>query len=205
MKFAYFNPTVMAVDEVPADIFLELKNTVDRAHTRADLDDSENPHISIRGGQQIQLVPNNAGFKTEILKNYIEGSVKSYLNNIMSTNGRSDLDEYEPILVSAWTIKQGEGDYQALHNHEAHVSGNIYLDVPDFDSDSKSSDGNIEFRLPVIRNPAHLIFVDQWRYQPKTSTMVIFPSYVSHTVYPWKGSGNRTILAWDVRLFSTKK
>ncbi len=106
------------------------------------------------------------------------------------------------MLVSAWTIKQTAGDYQALHNHEAHISGNIYLDVPLLDEGSKSSDANIEFRLPVIRNPAHFVFTDQWRFKPEPLKMIIFPSYVSHTVYPWKGQGSRTILAWDVKLIA---
>lgn len=200
MKFAYFNPTVMAVDDVPGDVFVQLQNKVHQAHSRSDLNDEGNPQISIRGGQQVQLVPNEFGMDTDIIKEFIESRCRAYIKNIMQTNGRDDLDPYEPVLISAWTIKQGEGDYQALHNHEAHISGNIYIEVPDFDEDSNSSDGNIEFRLPVIRNPAHLIFVDQWRFRPQPMKMIIFPSYVSHTVYPWKGRGNRTILAWDARL-----
>jgi len=202
MKFAYFNPTVMAVDDVPGDVFVQLQNKVVQAHSRSDLNDEGNPQISIRGGQQVQLVPNEFGLDTEIIKNYIEARCRAYIDNIMQANGRTDLDPYDPVLISAWTIRQGPGDYQALHNHEAHISGNIYIDVPEFAEDSKSSDGNIEFRLPVIRNPAHLIFVDQWRFTPQPMKMLIFPSYVSHTVYPWQGQGHRTILAWDARLVS---
>ena len=202
MKFAYFNPTVMAIEDVPADTYISLKSIVDRAHENPALNDEGDPSISIRGGQQIQLVPNEFGLDTTDLKEFVESSCREYIANIMRTNGRHDLDLYEPVLTSAWTIKQSEGDYQSLHSHEAHISGNIYIDVPDFDADSKASDGNIEFRLPVIRNPAHLIFTDQWRFQPQVMKMIIFPSYLPHTVYPWKGEGNRTILAWDARLIS---
>jgi hypothetical protein len=202
MKFAYFNPTVMAIEDVPADTYISLKSIVDRAHENPALNDEGDPSISIRGGQQIQLVPNEFGLDTKDLKEFVESSCREYIANIMRTNGRHDLDLYEPVLTSAWTIKQSEGDYQSLHSHEAHISGNIYIDVPDFDADSKASDGNIEFRLPVIRNPAHLIFTDQWRFQPQVMKMIIFPSYLPHTVYPWKGEGNRTILAWDARLIS---
>jgi len=28
----------------------------------------------------------------------------------------------------------------------------------------------------------------------------MFPSYLPHTVYPWKGSGNRTVMAFDAIL-----
>jgi hypothetical protein len=200
MKFAYFNPTVMAVADVPADVFSLLQGLVFEAHEHQEHNDAGNPLISVRGGQQIQLVPNEFKLDTTVLKNYIESQVQGYINTIMQNNGRSDLAPYEPLLVSAWTIQQVSGDYQALHTHEAHVSGNIYIDVPDLESGSNLSDANIEFRLPVIKDPARLIFVDQFRFMPQPMKMVVFPSYIPHTVYPWRGEGTRTILAWDCKL-----
>jgi hypothetical protein len=204
MKFAYFNPTVMAIADVPADVFTQLQEIVEQAHSHREHNDAGNSAISVRGGQQIQLVPNEVGLDTSVLKYFVESQIQGYIDTIMRQSGRTDLDPYEPVLISAWTIKQTSGDYQALHTHEAHVSGNIYIDVPDLDDDANSSDANIEFRLPVIRNPANFIFVDQWRFKPQLMKMVIFPSYIPHTVYPWKGNGTRTILAWDAKLVPKK-
>jgi hypothetical protein len=204
MKFAYFNPTVMAITDVPADVFTQLQEIVEQAHSHREHNDAGNSAISVRGGQQIQLVPNEVGLDTSVLKYFVESQIQGYIDTIMRQSGRTDLDPYEPVLISAWTIKQTSGDYQALHTHEAHVSGNIYIDVPDLDDDANSSDANIEFRLPVIRNPANFIFVDQWRFKPQLMKMVIFPSYIPHTVYPWKGNGTRTILAWDAKLVPKK-
>ena len=202
MKFAYFNPTVMAVDDVTAEQYSRLREIVNAAHEHNEHNDEGDPNISIRGGQQVQVVPNEFKLDTSFLSQYIEERCQAYIDNVIKTSGVSDLNGYKPMLVSAWTIKQTAGDYQALHNHEAHISGNIYLDVPLLDEGSKSSDANIEFRLPVIRNPAHFVFTDQWRFKPEPLKMIIFPSYVSHTVYPWKGQGSRTILAWDVKLIA---
>jgi len=192
----------MAVEDVDAGVFTQLKQIVDDAHTHSQHNDEGNPNISVRGGQQIQLIPNEFNLDTEVLKTFIETKCREYLDNIIKVTGVNDLNGYEPYLVSAWTIKQSSGDYQALHNHEAHISGNIYIEFPDLLPDSKKSDGCIEFRLPIIRNPAHFNFTDQWRFTPSPMKMIIFPSYVAHTVYPWKGEGNRTILAWDVKLMS---
>ena len=200
MKFAYFNPTVMAIADVPADVFSHLQGITHVAHTLQQHNDAGNPAISIRGGQQIQLIPNEFNLDITVLKNFVEAQCQGYIDTIMRQNGRTDLDSFQPILVSAWTIKQSSGDYQALHSHEAHISGNIYIDVPELDDDANSSDANIEFRLPVIRNPANFIFVDQWRFKPQPMKMIVFPSYIPHTVYPWKGNGTRIILAWDVKL-----
>jgi hypothetical protein len=204
MKFAYFNPTVLAVDDVPADVFVQLQDMVAVAHEKRELDDSKTQNISIRGGQQIHLLPNEFNLDTSILKTYVENMCKEYIDNVLKANGRNDLDPYDPVLISAWTIRQTSGDYQALHNHEAHISGNIYIDVPDLDSMSKVSDSDLEFRFPVIRNPAQFIFVDQWRFKPQPMKMVVFPSYIPHTVYPWNGNGFRTILAWDAKLVPKK-
>lgn len=200
MKFAYFNPTVFAIDDVPADIFGYLKNITEQAHTRPEFDDSGNSKISVRGGQQIQLLPNRFNLDTTLLKEFVEDRAKMYLQNLMSVNGNVEDYPYEPCLVSAWTIKQGPGNYQALHSHEAHISGNIYIETPVLDPESDDSDSQIEFRIPVVRNPATFHFVDQWRFSPEPYKMLIFPSHIPHTVYPWQGQGNRTILAWDVKL-----
>jgi hypothetical protein len=185
MKFAYFNPTVMAVADVPADIFSALQGLVSQAHEHQEHNDAGNPLISVRGGQQIQLIPNEFKLDTSVLKSYIEAQVQIYIDTIMRQGSRSELDPFEPVLVSAWTIKQNSGDYQALHTHEAHVSGNIYIDTPYLDEGSNVSDANIEFRLPVIRDPARLIFVDHFKFNPQPMKMIVFPSYIPHTVYPW--------------------
>jgi len=201
MKFAYFNPTIMSVDEISESAYRQLKDVADRAHEISTQNDNGDPNLSIKGGKQVHLYPDdfNLGIDVKSVRDYVEGACREYMHNVISTSGRQELQSFEPVMISAWTIRQEPGDYQALHNHEAHLSGVSYIDVPDFE-DGYESDGCIEFRFPVIRNPAHLIFVDQWRYRPEAGTSVVFPSYIAHGVYPWKGQGHRTCIAWDVQL-----
>ncbi len=130
MKFAYFNPTVMAVDDVTAEQYSKLREIVNTAHEHSEHNDEGNPDISIRGGQQVQVIPNEFKLDTSFLSQYIEERCQAYIDNVIKTSGVGDLYGYKPVLVSAWTIKQTSGDYQSLHNHEAHISGNIYMDVP---------------------------------------------------------------------------
>ena len=204
MNFAYFNPTVFAIDTIPADTFVALKGMVDLAHTHKTLNDCGNQSLSVRGGQQIQLLPNEFGLDVDILKNYVESKCKEYLENIGQINGIEEIKHFQPVLVSAWTIKQSQHQYQVMHQHEAHISGNIYVDIPDLESDSASTDSCLEFRMPVVKNPAQFVFADFWRFKPQVMKMVVFPRYVAHTVYPWQGQGQRTILAWDVKLLAKK-
>ena len=48
MKFAYFNPTVMAVDDVTAEQYSRLREIVNAAHEHNEHNDEGDPNISIR-------------------------------------------------------------------------------------------------------------------------------------------------------------
>lgn len=200
MKFAFFNPTAIAVDEVPDNLFNKFKVIVDTAHKMKQFNDAGDQKISVRGGQQIQLLPNDFGLDTSDLASYVETRCQEYIDTVMQQSGRNDLEGVKPKLISAWTIRQLPGDYQAIHDHEAHLSGSIFIEIPELEQGSNTSDCNLELRLPIVRNPARFIFVDQCRILPTLKSMTIFPSYIPHTVYPWKGTGHRTVLAWDVIL-----
>lgn len=205
MKYAFFNPTAIAVDEVPDNLFTKFKTIVDTAHKMKQLNDAGDQTISIRGGQQIQLLPNEFGLDTNDLSHYVESKCQEYVDAVMKQSGRNDLEGLVPKMISAWTIKQRPGDYQAMHDHEAHISGSIFIEVPELEPGSNISDANLELRLPIVRNPARFIFVDQCRIVPTLKSMTIFPSYLPHTVYPWKGTGHRTVIAWDVVLVPEEK
>ena len=120
MKYAYFNPLVMAVEDVDAGVFAQLKSTVADAHTHSEHNDAGNPDISVRGGQQIQIVPNEFNLETEYLKNYIETKAKEYIDNIIKVTGVSDLNGYDPHLISAWTIKQSSDEYPEMTRKRLH-------------------------------------------------------------------------------------
>lgn len=200
MKFAYLNPIVVAMDDVPDGTFQSIKILADTAHKHQQYNDAGNPEISIRGGQQVQLLPNQFNLNIDVLKNYIEQQCQEYIDRLMQINSRSELLQVKPMLVSAWTIKQEPGHYQTLHAHEAHISGNIYIETPSLKENSMNTDGCLEFKLPMVKTPGRFIFTDTWRVTPEVGKMVIFPSYLPHTVYPWQGEGNRISLAWDVKL-----
>ena len=200
MRFAYFNPTIVAMDDIPEPVYQQVIDLCNKAHQREDLNDAGNPAISIRGGQQIQLIPNEElDLDTAFLTDYIERQAQQYLDNMSSATGY-DLSQVKPMLVSAWTIKQTEGDYQSLHAHDAHISGNFYIDCPELAPLSEATDGNLEIRLPVNRDVNRFIFTETFQITPSPKKVVIFPSHLPHTVYPWKGTGFRTVLAWDVKL-----
>ena len=201
LKVAYFQPQVLAIDDIPPVEFSKIYSLSENLHAHTELNDSGNPLISIRGGQQIQVYPNDINLDVDWLITWLETVCQGYLEIVIAQSGTDDLKYCKPKIVSVWTIRQYEGDYQEMHSHPAgNLSGNIYISAPDLSPNSNPSDGQISFRMPYSKDVSKFIMNDTWKYTPTPGTMVVFPSYLPHMVYPWKGTGHRTVMAFDAVL-----
>lgn len=201
LKVAYFQPVIIAAGPVPPTEFVKIHNLVEVLHNRPELDDGEDPTLPIRGGQYINVYPGEDNSAIEWLIAFLEEMCQGYMDLIATQSVTQDLKYCKPKITKIWTIKQTEGDYQEMHNHPtAHLSGNIYVSGPDFDQGKKSSDGQILFRLPQSKDVTRFVMHDTWKYDSNPGSFVLFPSYIPHTVYPFKGNGTRTVLAFDCQL-----
>ena len=201
LKVAYFQPTVLAIDQVPPVEFSKIYSLAENLHTHPELNDSTNPQISIRGGQQIQVYPNQLGLNVDWLVKWLESICQGYLELVIAQSGTEELKYCKPVVTSIWTIRQHEGDYQEMHTHPGgNLSGNIYITAPELADNSAASDGQVLFRLLQSKDVSKFIMNDTWKYDPAPGTMILFPSHLPHTVYPWKGAGSRTVMAFDARL-----
>jgi len=201
LKVAYFQPTVLAIDTVPPVEFSRIFSLAEQLHNHPELNDSNNPLISIRGGQQVQVYPNQLNIDVTWLVQWIETICQGYMELIMQQSGAEELKYCTPAVTSIWTIRQYAGDYQEFHSHPGgNISGNIYISAPDFAENKQPSDGQLQFKLPHTKDISKFIMNDVWKYDPTPGTVVVFPSHLPHTVYPWKGIGHRTVMAFDARL-----
>ena len=201
LKVAYFQPTVLAIDTVPPVEFSKIYALAENLHSYPELNDGNNPLISIRGGQQIQVYPNQLNIDVNWLITWIESICHGYMELVSQQSGAEDLKYCKPVVTSIWTIRQQEGDYQEMHSHPGgNLSGNIYISAPELKDKSASSDSQILFRLPFTRDVSKFIMNDTWKYTPTPGTVIVFPSHLPHTVYPWQGTGHRTVMAFDARL-----
>ena len=107
----------MAVADVPADVYVQLKDMTDIAHSHAECNDAGNQAISIRGGKQIQLLPNEFGLDSSLLKNYVESQCIEYMTRLEQINGVNDLNLFNTQLY------QRVGD--------AHYAGPILVSPPE--------------------------------------------------------------------------
>jgi uncharacterized protein (TIGR02466 family) len=201
LKIAYFQPTVLAIDTVPPVEYSKIYSLAQELHSHPELNDSMNPFISIRGGQQIQVYPNELNIDVGWLVKWLESIANGYMEIISQQSGTEELKLCKPVVTSVWTIQQTDGQYQELHTHPGgNLSGNIYITAPEFAANSEPSDGHIAFRLPETRDVTKFIMNDTWKYAPTPGTVILFPSHLPHTVYPWHGTGTRTVMAFDIRL-----
>lgn len=201
LKVAYFQPTVIAVDNVPPVEFSRIFNLANELHGHPELNDANNPFISIRGGQQIQVYPNQLNIDVSWLVHWLEKISLGYMEIINQQSGTEDLKHCKPVVNSIWTIRQTQDQYQELHTHPgSDLSGNIYISSPEFKTTTNPHDGHISFRLPQTRDVSKFIMNDSWTYPPTPGSVILFPSHLAHTVYPWKGNGHRTVMAFDVKL-----
>jgi hypothetical protein len=201
LKVAYFQPVVLAIDNVPPIEFSKIYSLVENLHAHPELNDSGNPDISIRGGQQIQVYPNELGLDVNWLTTWLENLCQGYMEIITQQSGTDELKLCRPEVVSIWTIQQQQGSYQEMHTHPTgHISGNIYISAPELAENSKPSDSQVLFRMPQTKDVSKFIMTDTWKYSPTPGTVIVFPSHLPHTVYPWAGTGTRTVMAFDARL-----
>ena len=201
LKVAYFQPILLAIDTVPPVEFSKIYSLAESLHSRPELNDEGNPAISIRGGQQIQIYPNQIGIDVQWLVQWLESICQGYMELVSQQSGTEELKYCKPVVTSIWTIRQHEGDYQEMHSHPGgNLSGNIYISAPELSDNSKPSDSQILFRLPQTKDITKFIMNDTWKYNPTPGTIIVFPSHLPHTVYPWQGHGNRTVVAFDAKL-----
>ena len=110
-------------------------------------------------------------------------------------------------INSAWIVSQYENEYNPAHNHTgSEVSGVLYLKIPNVKNrrnikgkeDKKDFDGDIQFIYSSASKREGEILDEGIRtIEPKEKQMVLFPSYLTHTVYPFIGDEERRCIAFN--------
>ena len=137
-----------------------------------------------------------------------ESCVKSYVVHCAKTHGMFKPEYlFETNVNSAWVVSQYANEYNPLHNHTGcELSGVIYLKVPDVKGrrniESKKGkpegDGDINFVYNAASQRNFDIFEKGLvQITPTPGLMLMFPSYLLHTVYPFIGEGERRCVAFN--------
>lgn len=137
-----------------------------------------------------------------------------YLNYIISKNraylwykmaGRDTKPTVDNIhLVHSWIVSQYAGEYNPYHHHGGDISAVLYLKIPDgMEEELKKeyedhypSNGLIEFMYGENQDMRS----DNVKFKPEVGTMLLFPSYLKHFVYPFYCDGERRSMSFNAHM-----
>lgn len=152
--------------------------------------------IATQGGYQTSGSMNLFLQKDEAIARFRDDlvlpTVRDYLREVFGDEARH-LNPWP----DGWANLLREGDWQRPHFHPTHrnvVCGVYYVHLP---GDRPEPEGNIEFFNPIQASVNHG-FPSTRRLLPEEGKLILFPPWYVHYVYPFRGSGERCIIAFDV-------
>jgi hypothetical protein len=147
----------------------------------------------------------------------VESLAAAYLRHFVEQT-KSPLRAKKISMDKLWSVHSFEGDYNPIHDHltatPMGISFTTWTMVPeqimqssnervDLYNSSGAIDGYINFvyGLNQVSDPERLR-PSQSRYiMPEPGKLLLFPSWMQHTVYPFFGEGERRTVAGNLNCF----
>ena len=105
-------------------------------------------------------------------------------------------------VINSWIVRQFEGEYNPVHIHSGHLSGVGYLKVPDdwgkYSQSNKKNNQN--GKIDFIYGNRGFLSNGNILAKPKVGDFYLFPNYLFHTVYPFKGNEERRSVSFNAKI-----
>jgi len=130
---------------------------------------------------------------------------QQYVHTILSDKHHFDYNKDDFYInmkfVSGWIVNQKENEYNPIHYHSnCSISAVLYLKVPEFRPrgfvGKKNIDGYIEFINSTVDHS--MLSAGSYLVKPQVGQLLMFPSTLLHTVYPFQGPEERRSLAFNL-------
>jgi len=163
--------------------------------------------------KEIQIPVANSGDRDFLFK-VMRQACLDYLKYIISKNRSYKWieiagDGVKPTLdnihlTHSWIVSQYAGEYNPYHHHSGDFSAVIYLKIPpkmqeELDKeleDHYPTNGLIEFMYGENSDMRS----DTIKFKPEVGTMLMFPSYLKHFVYPFYSEGERRSMSFNAHI-----
>ena len=139
------------------------------------------------------------------LKRHIASAVQSYAGVLIAQECSR-----KPAQVTyeswGWGVILRSGNWQGHHVHpDAHISGVYYVSAPPSVLGEEGDAGKISFYDPRPRANMAQLYAQITRYweAPRPGDILLFPSWLEHSVAPFEGEGERICIAFNVKLVMT--
>ena len=202
--------------EVP-DKFIKLINKIgdevlsdDKKSTQFDWSD----HLVGKVHKEVQIPmidPNDANYCKSILKEnclmYLKELIskgRAYIDNISlhhPTKGNLHPTESNINISQSWIVSQYKGEYNPWHQHSGHLSSVIYLKVPKGMDEFFEKEGEDHYpvggAIQFMQGDKQNFRNDTLTFRPEVGKMLIFPSWLKHSVYPFDVDGERRSMSFN--------
>ena len=139
-------------------------------------------------------IPNFPEFMITMAKQYYKHTIEK------------DPIEGSKVGFRVWVVSQYAGDFNPMHIHDANLSGVAFLKIPPgFDAEYAKEDhhptaGCLEFLGSIPNHFARHSYIAK----PQVGDFYLFPSWVTHLVYPFRSECERRSLAFNIHFTMDK-
>ena len=193
--FRAFGPTI-GKNKLSKKIINILNRYIDKSHTSKKNDYSSKLASQIQNEIKISSLMVSKNLSKELVKN-----IKDYLK-------KSDLGKVKEIkITNLWVVRQFKNEYNPIHYHDGEISGVGYLQIPKNMNQNKSvknkkfkTNGTIDF----INGQKNFLSNSIYNLKPKLGDLLIFPSYLMHSAYPFNVDGERRSFSFNAKILFKK-
>ena len=151
--------------------------------------------------------------------NFICSLGAKYINHF-AASGNSIKGDKQVQIDETWSVHSYDGDYNPIHDHGTKTLmgisttawtkvppqiGNVNAQSPTYSlyNESGHSDGCIAFQYGQVSviDGERLKPAQSFVMTPEVGKLLIFPSWLQHMVYPFKGEGERRTIASNLNCF----
>ena len=171
-----------------------------------------------------QLLMDNADPRLKEYTDFVCGLGADYINFFTQQTGTKLKAPKAVAIDETWSVHSYEGDYNPIHDHGTKtlmgISTTAWTKVPpqigskanantptySLYNESGHSDGCIAFqygRVSVIDSD-RLTPAQSFVMTPEVGKLLLFPSWLQHMVYPFKGEGERRTIASNLNCFDVQ-
>jgi len=193
--FRAFGPTI-GKNKLSKKIINILNKHIDKSHASKKNDYSSKLASQIQNEIKISNLMISKNLSKELVKN-----IKNYLK-------KSDLGKVKDIkITNLWVVRQFKNEYNPIHYHDGEISGVGYLQIPKNMNQNKSvknkkfkTNGTIDF----INGQKNFLSNSIYNLTPKLGDILIFPSYLMHSAYPFNVTGERRSFSFNAKILFKK-
>lgn len=203
-----FSPTILEF-EIDMKFIKNLNKEFDSILKSKKLSKKYDNSSSLAGNvhKEVSLPMEYIQDKSKKFLSMIQTVCSQYMQKLPQQEGKKiSLSDYSLTMTSCWAVSQFAGDFNPLHKHSGSLSSVLFLKMPPgFQKELSQEDHHISAGCLEFADGRFQDYVPGcFRVIPRVGTLYLFPSWLLHTVYPFRCSGERRSLSFNVTIQETK-